>query len=151
MSKQASVVKHGRAEELRVMGAAVRFFCGAQSTGKAWSLMEVEVPERTGPPPHEHPWDEAYYVVAGEMRFHIDGREQLVSAGDFIFAPGGTVHGFQGASKEPARVIIFDAPAHAEAFFREMHQEVKEMPRDMPKVLAIGERHEIRFRVPKAG
>ena len=150
MGKQACVVKHGDAEELRVMGAAVRFLCGAQSTGRAWSLMEVEVPERTGPPPHDHPWDEAYYVVAGEMRFHIDGREQLVKAGDFIYAPGGTVHGFQGASREPARVIIFDAPAHAEAFFREIDRDVKEMPRDMPKALAIGERHDIHFRAPKA-
>ena len=150
MSKQACVVKHGDAEELRVMGAAVRFLCGAESTERAWSLMEVEVPERTGPPPHDHPWDEAYYVVAGEMRFHIDGREQVVKAGDFIYAPGGTVHGFQGASPEPARVIIFDAPAHAEAFFREMHREVKQLPGDMPKALAIGERHEIHFRAPGA-
>ena len=150
MSKQASVVKHGQAEELRVMGAAVRFLCGADQTDREWSLMEVERPERAGPPPHDHPWDEAYYVVAGEVRFQLDGREQLFTAGDFIYAPGGTVHGFQGASPEPARIIIFDAPAHAESFFREVHREVKEMPRDMHKALAIGERHEIHFRVPKA-
>ena len=150
MSKQASVVKHGQAEELRVMGAAVRFLCGADKTDREWSLMEVELPERAGPPPHDHPWDEAYYVVAGEVRFQLDGREQTFTAGDFIYAPGGTVHGFQGASPEPARIIIFDAPAHAESFFREVHREVKEMPRDMHKALAIGERHEIHFRVPKA-
>ena len=150
MSKQTLVVKHGEAEELNVMGAAVRFLCGADKTDRKWSLIEVEVPERAGPPPHDHPWDEAYYVVAGEVRFQLNGEEQVYKAGDFIYAPGGAVHGFQGASSKPARLIIFDAPAHAESFFREAGREVKEMPRDLAKVPAIGKRHQINFRVPKA-
>lgn len=150
MAKQTVVTKQGQAETLKVMGAAVRFLCGADKTDHAWSLMEVELPERAGPPPHNHPWDEAYYIVQGEVRFQLDGREQLFQAGDFIYAPGGTVHGFQGASARPARVIIFDAPAHAESFFREVDREVKEVPRDLSKVPAIGERHQIHFRAPKA-
>jgi quercetin dioxygenase-like cupin family protein len=143
-------VKHGQAEELNVMGAAVRFICGADKTDRAWSLIEVEVPERAGPPPHDHPWDEAYYIVAGEVRFQLDGQEQIVKTGDFIYAPGGTVHGFQGASAQPARMIIFDTPAHAESFFRDAAQEVREMPRDLAKVPAIGHRHRINFRIPEA-
>ena len=150
MAKQTVVTKQGEAETLTVMGAAVRFLCGADKTDHAWSLMEVELPERAGPPPHHHPWDEAYYIVEGEVRFQLDGREQSFKAGDFIYAPGGTVHGFQGASARPARVIIFDAPAHAESFFREVDREVKEMPRDLSKVPAIGERHQINFGAPKA-
>lgn len=150
MSKQMAVVKRGQAEELRVMGAGVRFLCAADQTDKAWSLMEVELPERAGPPPHDHPWDEAYYVVEGEVRFSLAGREQLVKAGDFVYAPGGTLHGFQGASQRPARMIIFDAPAHAESFFRDVDREVKDLPRDLAKVPAIGQRHQIRFQPPRA-
>jgi quercetin dioxygenase-like cupin family protein len=150
MSKQVVVTKRGEAEELRAMGAAVRFLCGADKTARAWSLMEVELPLRAGPPPHDHPWDEAYYIVRGEVRFSIDGRDEVVRAGDFIYAPAGTLHGFQGASSEPARVIIFDAPAHAESFFRDLEREVKELPRDLAKVPAIGARHQIRFRPPSA-
>lgn len=71
-------------------------------------------------------------------------RKQRVRAGDFIYAPGGTVHGFSGASPEPARMIIFDAPAHAESFFREVDREVKG-PADLPKVPVIGRRHPIAF------
>ena len=145
MSKQIVITKRGEAEELRAMGAAVRFLCGADKTERAWSLMEVELPERAGPPPHQHPWDEAYYVVQGEVRFQLAGREQQIRAGEFVYAPAGTVHGFQGASSRPARVIIFDAPAHAESFFRELDREVKELPRDLAKVPAIGERHQIHF------
>ena len=53
MSKRTVVVKRGDAEQLRVMGAAVRFLCGADKTDRAWSVMEVELPERAGPPPHD--------------------------------------------------------------------------------------------------
>ena len=145
MAKQTVLMKQGQGETLSVMGAQVRFLCEAEKTDRQWSLMEVTVPLRSGPPPHHHSWDEAYYIIEGEVRFSVNGREQLVKAGDFLYAPGGTVHGFQGASEKAARMLIFDAPAHAEAFFRDVEQEVREMPRDLGKVPQIGERHHIHF------
>jgi quercetin dioxygenase-like cupin family protein len=150
MSKEIVVKADGKGESLHVMGANVKFICGADKTDSTWSLMEVALPENAGPPPHDHPWDEAYYVVEGDVRFLIEGKEQIVTAGGFVYAPAGTLHGFQGASKTPARVLIFDAPAHAEAFFREVDREVKEMPRDLAKVPEIGRRHQIRFAAPGA-
>lgn len=144
--KQKVINASGAGDVLHVLGADVKFLCEADKTDKAWSLMEVVLPENAGPPPHDHAWDEAYYVVAGDVRFSIEGKEQIIKAGGFVYAPAGTVHGFQGASKTPARVIIFDAPAHAEAFFREVDREVKR-PEDMPKVPAIGERNGIHFRI----
>lgn len=126
------------------MGAGVRFLCPADQTRKAWSLMEVSLPEGAGPPPHLHPWDEASYVVAGQVRFSLAGQERLLGAGDFLYAPGGTVHGFKGASTEPARLLVFDAPAHAESFFREVDRQVK-VPADMAKVPGIGREHQIEF------
>ena len=144
MAKQLVVMKQGEGERLAVMGAEVKFLCAADRTDRAWSLMEVVLPADAGPPPHHHPWDEAYYVVEGEVLFSLDGREQLVRGGDFLYAPGGTVHGFKGASGRPARILIFDAPAHAESFFREVDREVKG-PADMAKVPQIGHRHQIEF------
>jgi quercetin dioxygenase-like cupin family protein len=150
VSKQALIVEPGEGEQLNVMGAGVRFLCDSSQTGQAWSMMETTLPKDAGPPPHEHPWDEAYYVVEGEVRFTLGTETRRVKPGDFIFAPAGTLHGFQGASEQPARVLILDVPAHAESFFREVEREVKEMPRDLPKALAIGDRHQIRFARPAA-
>jgi quercetin dioxygenase-like cupin family protein len=147
MAKQHVIVKSGAGESLTVMGAGVKFLCTSDKTDKAWSLMEVALPRDAGPPPHFHPWDEAYFVIEGLVRFNVDGKDELVSAGDFIYAPGGTVHGFQGASEQSARVLIFDAPAHAESFFREVDMEVKG-PGDMAKVPHIGKRHDIQFMPP---
>jgi hypothetical protein len=118
--KQAITVRDGEGERLEVLGARVRFLCQGEKTGRAWSLMEAVLPMDSGPPPHEHPWDEAYYVVDG------------------------------ASADRPARILVFDAPAHAEGFFRDVHREVKEMPRDMAKVPAIGARHQLRFLPPRA-
>ncbi|RZK76890.1 MAG: cupin domain-containing protein [Pedobacter sp.] len=133
---------------LQVLGTQVRFLCTAEETGKKWSLMEVSLPKAAGAPPHSHPWDEAYYVLTGEVRFVVGGVAHLLRAGDFLYAPANTIHAFEGHSEEMARVIIFDAPAHAENFFREIDAGVKNMPADLDKMLAVGERHQVSFAPP---
>src|SRR5690606_15848680 len=94
--KQAIVTARAAAEALKVMGADVSFRCPAKRTGQAWSMMEVALPRDAGPPPHHHPWDEAYYIVEGKVTFSLDGAQQQVGSGEFVYAPGGTVHGFKG-------------------------------------------------------
>src|SRR5690349_5663549 len=71
--REPVTMRRGEGEALNVMGAQVRFLCGAEKTGEAWSLMEVVLPKDSGPPPHHHPWDEAYYVVEGRLSFEIAG------------------------------------------------------------------------------
>jgi hypothetical protein len=45
-------------------------------------------------------------------------------------------------------MLIFDAPAHSEAFFKAVDREVTELPRDMSKLPEIGDRHGLRFAAP---
>jgi quercetin dioxygenase-like cupin family protein len=143
MSK--SIVSSHNVTPLHVLGTQVRFLCEAQETGNAWSLMEVTLPLGSGPPPHKHTWDEAYFVIGGEVEFTLGEEVFTAKGGDFIYTPGGVVHGFCGVSKEPARVLIFDAPAHAGTFFKRVDREVRELPRDLPKVMEIGRRTGIEF------
>jgi len=145
MSQQPMVVRSGQSEVLPVTGAEVRLLCEGDKTGQAWSLSECTAPENSGPPPHNHPWDEAYYVLEGEVRFTLGNENIVANRGDFVYVPGGTVHSFQGASAQPARILFFDAPAHAGSFFREVAKEVKEFPREAYKMAEIGARHGIQF------
>lgn len=146
MHKHSLAVRTGEGEALSVLGTNVRFLCEGEQTGHRFSVMEVTLPKDQGPPPHDHPWDEAYYVLEGEVLFQIDNRTESYRAGDFIYTPGGGLHGFKGASEEPARVLVLDAPATAGKFFRDVAREVKDLPQDLSKVPAIGMRHELRFR-----
>jgi quercetin dioxygenase-like cupin family protein len=151
MSKEAVIMKKGEGEILSVLGADVRFLCEAAKTDRSFSLMEVTLPKDQGPPRHDHPWDEAYYVLEGQVRFQLGDEEKIFSGGDFIYAPGGMVHGFQGAGEQPARVLVFDAPATAEGFFRDVDHEVRSYPQDLVKIPEIGLRHNLRFQAPAKG
>jgi quercetin dioxygenase-like cupin family protein len=148
METNGMLVKSADVRPLNVLGAQVRFLCEGHSTHGAWSMMEVTLPQGAGPPPHTHEWDEAYFVTDGDILFTVGERQFCASAGDFVYTPGGVVHGFRGKSNQPARALIFDAPAHAGNFFKRVDQEVKELPRDLPKVLGIGEETGIHFLVP---
>jgi quercetin dioxygenase-like cupin family protein len=145
--KLPMTVRNGQVQALSVLGTEVRFLCEAESTGNAWSLMEVTMPRDSGPPLHTHDWDEAYYIVEGEAQFTVGARSVLAKAGDFLYTPGGVPHGFHGVT-ERTRMLILDVPAHAGKFFKEINQEVTELPRQLPKVIEIGERNGIHFALP---
>jgi quercetin dioxygenase-like cupin family protein len=141
----AITVKAGEREALNILGMPLRMLCESRETGGAWSLFEEEVPLGMGPPPHRHDWDEAYYILDGEVDFEIDGASVKSAKGDFNYLPRNTVHGFKGASAAPAHVLIFAAPAHGSEFFHELNNEVRTVPDDLGKIPQIGERHGIHF------
>lgn len=148
MKADAIFLKSQDVQPLNVLGGQIRFLCEGHSTNGAWSVMMVTLPEKAGPPPHTHAWDEAYFITEGNVEFTLGARRFTATAGDFVYTPGGVAHGFQGASVQPASVLIFDAPAHAGAFFKRVDHEVKDLPRDLPKVLDIGRDAGIHFLPP---
>ena len=145
MAKEAIIVRHGAVGALPVLGTNVRFLLEAERTENHFSLMEVELPEGQGPPPHDHPWDEAYYIIEGKVWFLVGENEQIVAAGDFLYVPGNTVHSFRGIGKTGARVLVLDVPATAGGFFKEASREIKNFPDDISKVPAIGAKYGMRF------
>ena len=144
----ATIVKAGERRPLNVLGMPLTMLCEAGETGGHWSLFEEEVPLGMGPPAHRHDWDEAYYILDGQVEFMIDGKPVTSDKGDFNYLPRGTVHGFKGASEAPARVLIFAAPAHGSEFFHEVNDEVLRVPEDLSKIPHIGQRHGIEFMPP---
>lgn len=146
----AVIIRPGQGETLNVLGMPLRFLCDAADTDGAWSLMEEEIGLGQGPAPHRHDWDEAYFVIDGALDFEIDGKVSRLGARDFAYLPRNTVHAFKGASQVPAHVLIFAAPAHSSAFFKDVNREVVRIPDDLPKLSAIGQRHGIEFMPPSA-
>ena len=150
MGTKGMIQRRDEATALRALGTDVRFLCESEHTAGALSMMEVMLPEGSGPPPHHHDWDEAYYIADGRVRFTLGDTVRELGSGDFVYAPAGVVHGFTGLSEAPARMLILDTPAHAAGFFREVDREVRAWPDDGPKVPASGARHGIHF-LPRGG
>ena len=68
-------------------------------------------PLRGGPPSHHHDaYDEAFYVLSGEMEFRVDGETARVPAGAMAFVPRGATHAFRNPHREPARMLIVTTP-----------------------------------------
>ena len=61
---------------------------------------------------HIHPHqDEHFEVLAGRATFQVDGREQVLGAGETIDVPAGTRHTFGNAGDDEMRVLFEFRPA----------------------------------------
>jgi mannose-6-phosphate isomerase-like protein (cupin superfamily) len=64
-----------------------------------------------GPPSHHHnSYDEAFYVLSGEMEFRVDGETERVPAGSMAWVPRGATHCFRNPCPEPARMLVVTTP-----------------------------------------
>jgi mannose-6-phosphate isomerase-like protein (cupin superfamily) len=79
----ATIVRAGDRAPINILGMPLTMLCEASETGGSWSLFEELVPPGMGPPPHRHDWDEAYYILDGEIDFQIDGEPVRSGRGDF--------------------------------------------------------------------
>ena len=59
---------------------------------------------------HDHPFEEAYFFLAGEIEAELDGQHYTLRAGDIVFAGVGSVHGFYNDGSERVRWIETQAP-----------------------------------------
>jgi EmrB/QacA subfamily drug resistance transporter len=94
-----------------------------QSDGRV-SVVESFVPtDAKGPFLHTHDFDEAFYIVDGELTFQVEDRLITVRRGEIAFAPRGVPHTFTNRSGEPARSLIVCTPAGFERYFARMAAE----------------------------
>lgn len=56
--------------------------------------------------PHVHNEDEAFYIVKGPVRFHINGVEKIINEGDFIYTPSGSSHNIQRISNDTIKYLV---------------------------------------------
>lgn len=123
---------------------------GADTGGE---LLEVEAAWTGGgdlPPAHFHPsQDEHFEVTEGRLRVVIDGEERVLTAGDTLDVPRGTVHAMT-ATDTGARATWQTRPAlRTEEFFAAMdaaHQRGGSIADFVP--VARAHRAEIRFTSP---
>jgi quercetin dioxygenase-like cupin family protein len=59
---------------------------------------------------HDHPFEEAYVFLAGEVEGELDGQTYTFRPGDVAFAPVGSVHGFYNTGTERVRWLETQAP-----------------------------------------
>lgn len=142
---QSIVATPADGTRLRVVGDVVRVLATGAETGGAYEIFELEGPEGSGPPPHAHPWTEAYVVVEGEAEVYLNGAHLVAQPGSFYLIPAGTTHAYRIKSKS-AKFVVITSPAGASDFFTELDAETGGSCEDMGKIVAVAMRHG--FHVP---
>ena len=76
------------------------------------SVTDIVVPPHTaGPPLHIHDFDEAFYMVEGELIFQVEDTLETKRAGELSFAPRNVPHALANHSDAPARYVLVCTPA----------------------------------------
>jgi quercetin dioxygenase-like cupin family protein len=119
MSDSSSrILVAGEGETLWFAGAHQTIkYPGEWSDGK-FSLVEVAVPRGRATPLHRDPSDETFYVLEGELLFHIDGTELAAGAGDTLAVRRGVPHAFTVTS-DIARFLVLNTPGTHDQYFRD--------------------------------
>ena len=88
-----------------------------QSDGHV-SMTEIVVPARSaGPPLHTHDFDEAFYMLEGELIFQVEDELTTKRAGELSFAPRNVAHALANHSDADARYLLVCTPAGLERLF----------------------------------
>ena len=149
MSKSGSTLRQrNEGKQIRIFGG-VEFLVkvSSEESSGAFTLLDNINPAGTFLPPHVHAReDETFYVLEGEMEFHIDGQILRGGPGTTVFLPRAVPHAFKVLSSTPARVLVLTIPGGFERCMEELSS--LEDPSDMSKVFQVCARYGIEFLPP---
>lgn len=128
---------------LNVLGETVRI-CGQGDSTKRFEVHLQQGQKGGGPPPHRHPWDEAFYVLDGSVRLTVAGETMDAHQGTLVHIPADTVHAYENLS-ESATLLAVVSDTRGGEVFEAFDHSVKQLPADLPKVLEIGSHHGVEF------
>ena len=84
---------------------------GGQSGGVV-SVVESALPAgAAGPPLHVHDFDEAFYVLEGEIVVQLGDTVRAFGPGELAFAPRRVAHTLANPTARPARYLLVCTPA----------------------------------------
>jgi quercetin dioxygenase-like cupin family protein len=119
----------------------------SEETGGHVSVTEIAVPPHTaGPPLHTHDFDEAFYMLAGELIFQVEDTLATKAAGELCFALRNVPHTLANHGDAPARYVLICTPAGFERHWARAAAEAAGVERDLPprsrrRAVPVSRRH----------
>lgn len=108
---------------LAYSGIGVKMLVDQQVGAQLHTMFVVDYQPTAIAHPHDHPFEETYVFVEGEVHALVDGVELVLHPGDVLWAGVGADHGFENRSTSLVRWIELQAPQppsrHSYRFSRE--------------------------------
>lgn len=131
---------------LNVVGEHITVLASGAQTG-SYEIFHQTGPEGSGPPPHSHPWDEAFYVTRGEIAFGIDARELVARPGTLVHLPAGTTHWFR-FGPGGGEMVSMTSREGASHMFTDFDRGVSAENPDLGKLVELGRPYGLTVAVP---
>ena len=131
---------------LNVVGEQITVLASGAQTG-SYEIFHQAGPEGSGPPPHSHPWDEAFYVVKGEIAFGVGERELVGQPGTLVHLPAGTTHWFR-FGKGGGEMVSMTSREGASHMFTDFDREISPENPDVGKLIELGRPYGLAVALP---
>jgi quercetin dioxygenase-like cupin family protein len=137
---------------LSMVGDTYRILIGSEQTSSAYALVDMLIPPKGGPPPHSHAdFQEAFYILDGEIEVITKERKFTATKGSYVNIPfNGPIHKFTNKTDKTAHILCLITPAGMEKMFEEIGKPVapgtflsrpKMTPEEQKQVQSIAERY----------
>jgi mannose-6-phosphate isomerase-like protein (cupin superfamily) len=111
---EAQLPKPGSPSEMEgfnpTTGVAIKMFVDRSFGAIHQSLFLIQYMPGAKIDPHDHTFEESYYIVSGRVKATADGKVYDLGAGDVIWTGVGCIHSFENVGNEPVRWIETQAP-----------------------------------------
>jgi quercetin dioxygenase-like cupin family protein len=95
---------------LAYSGIAVKMLVDQRLDAQLHTMFMVEYEPGGIAHPHDHPLEEAYVILEGEVEAHADGEQYVLQAGDVFWTAVGCVHAFYNRTDGRVRWLETQAP-----------------------------------------
>lgn len=136
------------------LGGQMLFKTVADHSAGGVSVLEYKIPPQfPGPPAHYHKKaHEGFYCLEGTLGIEMDGRREELRPGAYAFVPPHVIHRFWNPTSAPVKFLGVITPGGFERYFREVTEMAKAEgtwpPRDMRKLIELGEKYDSYFAPP---
>ena len=134
------------ARPLNVVGEKITVLASKQATGGNYEIFLQDGPAGSGPPPHSHGWDEAFFVLSGEIEFGYDDKVMTARPGTLVNLPAGTTHWFR-FGPQGGRMLSLTGSGNASQLFTELDRDIPSGAPDIGKLLEVAKRTGVTFNV----
>jgi quercetin dioxygenase-like cupin family protein len=94
-------------------------------------LLFIEYLPGVGIGAHDHTYEEAYFILSGEVEAILDGKRYIAKPGDVLWTSTGCTHAFKNIGTEPVRWLETFSPQPPKEnvfrYFAEWDQKAKEL------------------------
>ena len=111
MRKDAAKISASMATALLVYsGISLKMLVDQRLDAALHTMFMVEYEPNANAHPHDHPLEEAYYIMFGEVEAWADDQKYLMKPGDFLWAGVGCTHAFYNRGNANVRWLETQSP-----------------------------------------